>query len=83
MLGRVGKSKDYRAFIDPRHTFDNFLCEGAADCAHADDGGRLDAFDSSDEIPRRHVLVSVRNLEIDEVLPCRLQQAVDVEHIDP
>jgi len=43
----------------------------------------LDALDSSDEIPRRRVLVCIRFLKINEVLAGRFQQTVDVEHVEP
>jgi len=82
MLGRIGESKDYRAFINPRHTFDNVLRECPADRAHPDDRGWLDALDSSDEISSRRVLVRVGFLEIDQVFAARFQKAVDVEHVD-
>src|SRR5258708_963920 len=83
MLGWVGESKDYRTLIDPRHCLDNFLRKRSADRAHPDDRRRLDALDSSDEIPSRSVLVCVRLLEIDKVFAARLKKAVDVEHVDP
>ncbi len=61
----------------------DLLVESSANGADANDRGRLDALDGSDEIPRRRMLVGIRHLEIDEVLARRLQQAVDVEHVDP
>src|ERR1700730_5224577 len=83
MLCRIGEGKNYRAVVNPRHRFNNFLVEGSANRAYPDNRGRLDALDSSDEIPRRRVLVCVRLLEIDKVFAARLQKAVDVEHVDP
>jgi hypothetical protein len=35
VFGRVRESKDYRALINPRHSLDDPLIEGAADGAHA------------------------------------------------
>ena len=82
MFGRVRKREDHRPFVDPRHGLDDLLGEGAADRADADDGGRLDAFDGGDEVPSRRVLVGIRLLIVKEILPGRLQEAVDVEHMD-
>ncbi len=59
------------------------MSESAADRADADDCCWLDALDGSDEIPRRGVLMCIRLLEVDEVLARRLQQAINVKHVNP
>ncbi len=48
----------------------------------SDDGCWLDAFNRRHEIARWRVAVGIWFLEVDEVRACRLQQAIDVEHID-
>ena len=83
MLGRVGKRQDHRALVDARHALDDFLGERTANGADPDYGSGLDALDSSDEVPRRRMLVCIGFLEIDKVLAGRLQKSIDVEHIDP
>ena len=77
------KRQDHGALVDPRHGLDDLLGEGAADGADTDDRRRLDAFDGSDEVLGRRMLVRVRLLEVDKVRAGRLQQSVDVEHVDP
>ena len=59
------------------------LIECAANRADADDRGGLDALDRGDELPRRRVLMRVRQLEIEQILPRGYEQTIDVEHIDP
>src|SRR5580704_14786689 len=83
MLRRVRERKDHGPLIDPRDALDNLLSKRAANGAHADYGGGLDAFYGSHEVLGRRVLVRVRLLEIDKVLAGGLQQSVDVEHVDP
>ena len=83
MLRRVRERKDHRPLIDPRHALDNLLSKRAANGAHADYGGGLDAFYGSHEVPGGCTLMRVRLLEVDEVLTGGLQQSVDAEHVDP
>src|ERR1700722_4081156 len=82
MLGRIRQRKDNRALIDSRHGLDDLLRESATNRAHADDRGRLDALNSSDEIPCWRVLVCIRLLKVEQVRAVCLKQTVDVEHID-
>jgi hypothetical protein len=83
MLGRVRQRKDHRPVVDTRHALDDLLGERTTDGADADDGGRPDAFDGGDEVPGRCMPVCIRLLEIDQVCARRLQQSVDIEHVDP
>jgi len=72
-----------RSLIDARYGLDDFLRESATDGADSHDGSRLDGLDPSDENVRRRMSVSPRASEVDEVRASRLQQAIDVEHVDP
>src|SRR5215471_18708191 len=81
MVGRVRQSEDYGAFVESRHTLDDFLGEGAADCANTYNRCRFDALDRGHEVPGWRVWVSVRLLKIHQVLSSRLQQPVNVEHV--
>ena len=53
MRVRVGKGEDNGALVYARHGLDDFLGESPANGAHADDGGRLDAFDCGEQFRRR------------------------------
>ncbi len=83
VFSRIRKSEDHRPLIDARHGLDHFLRESATDSADADDCCRLDALDCSHKIPGGRVLMRVWLLEVDKVLAGRLQQAIDVKHVDP
>src|SRR4029077_15658117 len=73
----------HRSVVGARHGLDHLLGECATNGADADYGGGLDAFDGSDEVLGRRMLVRVRLLKVDKVRAGRLQQSVDVEHVDP
>src|SRR5712672_1307110 len=83
VLRRVRQRQDHRPVVDARHGLDRLLGERAADGADADDGGGLDALGGGDEVPGRRMLMPVRPLEVDKIRAARLQQSVDVEHVDP
>src|SRR5215471_19049876 len=82
MFGRIGKRKDHRPLIDPRHRLDNLLREGAPDGADTNEGARFDALDRSNKIVSRRMPVRIRLLEINKIRAVRLKEAVDIEHID-
>src|SRR5260370_26080522 len=68
VISRVRKRQDHGTLVDAGHALDDLLVEKAANGADADDRGRLDALDGSNEIPSRRMPVRIRLLEVEKVL---------------